>query len=153
MGPSDAPAINAADQIARMADAYPPFVVLHSTPWIVLWHGELKPLAKTYIVQILYSAVALPVGGIKARTPHVEVVRPLLQRLGPTRAGAIPHIYANQVWPDRPRLCLHVAGEWSPTMFIADTIVPWTVEWLVAYECWRATGLWSAGGHGTERAA
>jgi len=36
-------------------------------------------------------------------------------------------------------------------MYIADTIVPWTVEWLAAYEGWRATGTWYAGGHGTER--
>ena len=37
-------------------------------------------------------------------------------------------------------------------MYIAATIVPWTVEWLAAYEGWRATGTWYAGGpHTTKR--
>jgi hypothetical protein len=153
MGPLDRPALTAAKQIARMAEAYPSFVVLQSTPWVVLWHGALTPLARMYAIQILYSAVSLPMAGIAARTPHVEVLRPLLCRRDSTRAGAIPHIFLNHVWRDRPRLCLHRGWEWGPEQYIADTIVPWTVEWLVAYEGWRATGRWYAGGHGTERAA
>ena len=35
-------------------------------------------------------------------------------------------------------------------MLIADTIVPWTCEWLVHYEIWFATGEWHGGGEGLE---
>jgi hypothetical protein len=31
---------------------------------------------------------------------------------------------------------------------IADTIVPWTAEWLVHYEIWLVTGEWYGGGTG-----
>ena len=31
-------------------------------------------------------------------------------------------------------------------MLIADTIVPWTCEWLIHYEIWLATGEWHGGG-------
>jgi hypothetical protein len=133
-----------------MWEKYPQFALVHSTAWSALWHGELKPFAKSYSVQILYSLVALPIASIEAETPHVEVMDPVLRRrLGPH--GAIPHNYPNRVMPERPRLCLYKGFEWSPSEVIADTIVPWTVEWLAAYEGWRATGVWSAGGHGTER--
>lgn len=32
-------------------------------------------------------------------------------------------------------------------MLIANTIVPWTSEWLFYYEIWLATGQWHGGGH------
>lgn len=50
-------------------------------------------------------------------------------------------------------LCLHVPGEWRPDMLLAATIVPWTLEWLVHYEAWLATGEWRGGGvdHGPAR--
>jgi hypothetical protein len=31
-------------------------------------------------------------------------------------------------------------------MSIADTIVPWTSEWLMYYEIWLATSDWYGGG-------
>jgi hypothetical protein len=31
-------------------------------------------------------------------------------------------------------------------MFLADTILPWAVEWLAYYEIWLATGVWYGGG-------
>ena len=30
--------------------------------------------------------------------------------------------------------------------------VPWTIEWLAAYEGWRTTGQWTASGRHLERA-
>lgn len=37
-------------------------------------------------------------------------------------------------------LCLHEPGEWTDGMYIADTTVPWTAEWLANYEIRLATG-------------
>jgi hypothetical protein len=36
--------------------------------------------------------------------------------------------------------------EWTVGMSIANTIVPWTSEWLAHYEIWLATGDWQGGG-------
>ena len=38
------------------------------------------------------------------------------------------------------------AKEWDKTKFIAETIIPWTSEWLLHYEIWVATGTWHGGG-------
>lgn len=144
-------ALTAEQQISRMREEYPWFVALDPRPWIVLWRGPLTPYARTYGVQLLYCAFSLPLANIEAKTVHVEVVEPLLGRRPTEPETPIPHIWPNRVMPERPRLCLHTDGEWRPTMYIADTIVPWTIEWLAAYEAWRATGMWYAGGHNTER--
>jgi hypothetical protein len=31
-------------------------------------------------------------------------------------------------------------------MSIADTVLPWTTEWLYHYEIWLITGEWTGGG-------
>jgi hypothetical protein len=133
-----------------MCAEYPLLYVLHSIEWGVVWQGGLRPLAQTYEVQIHYCAFSFDLAQINGRTAHVESVSPVLR---PRSGGAIPHIYPNRLLPMRPRLCLHTREEWDPSLYIADTIVPWTAEWLVAYEGWRATGKWLAGGHNTERPA
>jgi hypothetical protein len=143
--------LTADQQVARMRDDYPGITVLQSEPWIILWRGWLTPYAQRYEVQLLYCAISLPPAGVEANTVHVEVVEPLLGRRPTDPSTPVPHIWSNHVMPNRPRLCLHKESEWTPAMHIADTIVPWTIEWLAAYEGWRATGNWYAGGHNTER--
>lgn len=96
------------------------------------WWGEIVPTAISarYSVRIRYR-----MGG----KPVAEVLRPSLE----VRHGSsIPHRY-----PDGS-LCLFypAAGEWQPSMPIADTIVPWTSEWLAHYEIWLACGSWRGGG-------
>jgi hypothetical protein len=150
--------LTSAEQIYQMASKWQGFCLLHSTPWSILWRGKLRPLFCTYEVQISYYAFRVPVLGIlplaradgRLIRPYVEVLSPILN---PRAKDAIPHKFLNFLRPQFPRLCLHTAEEWNHSMAIADTIVPWTIEWLVAYEGWRATGEWLAGGHGTERRA
>lgn len=151
MATNDEPVLTAEQQIERMQVEYPSFAVLQSAPWLILWRGKLQPFARSYDVQVLYCAISLPLAAITAFKPHVEIVQPLLARHPSAPEEPIPHIFHNHVFPERPRICLNHQCEWTPALYIADTIMLWTVEWLVAYECWRATGLWLAGGHGTER--
>ena len=134
-----------------MRSEYPGFAVVFSTPWIVIWHGELVPYAQPYSVQILYCSISLALANIQGRMPHVEVIEPLLGRRSSRPEQPIPHVWFNPVMPSRPRLCLNTEWEWTTAMYIADTIVPWAIEWLAAYEGWRATGTWYAGGHNSER--
>lgn len=94
---------------------------------------ELQPTQDTrrYTIKLYYRL------GCR---PEVHVLHPTLQVRDD--ADHIPHSFgANQ-------LCLHLDGEWRPTMSLADTIVPWTSEWLLYYELWLVTGTWQGGGHG-----
>ncbi len=153
--------LTADEQTARMAMDWPGFRVVHATPWSIVWRGELRPFCCTYEVQICYYAFAVPVLGIAplARAdgrlirPYVEILTPALAPRSASVRDAVPHVFPNRIRPELPRLCLHLPDEWNRSMAIAESIVRWTDDWLVAYEGWRATGTWWAGGHGTERHA
>lgn len=96
------------------------------------WTGELQPtpFSEIYTVEIDYL--------VSGRRPTVTVVSP---KLVPNKDGKLPHIFPG------PRLCLHHAADWDPSMLITRTIIPWASEWLFHYEFWQATGEWSGGGH------
>jgi hypothetical protein len=63
-----------------------------------------------------------------------------MDRLEPRPGESLPHVYGDGA------LCLHLAGEWSSDMLVVDSIIPWTAEWLINYEIWKATGEWHGGG-------
>ena len=138
------------EQIAAMEAHWPQFRLVSRSPCTALWEGPLAPLNKGYTIQVLYSQVEFPCAGILKHVPNIEVVNPLLQRREEEPNTPIPHIYSNDVLPERPYLCLYQRGEWTPYQPISDC-VPWTTEWLACYEGWLATGDWRGGGHGTER--
>lgn len=99
----------------------------------VIWRGVIRPtpMSDQYHVRVRYRL---------GKSPRIWVVEPRLEK----RPGSkrIPHTYA------RDRLCLYLprAQEWTPSMPIADTIIPWTHLWLFHYEIWWATGEWHGGG-------
>ena len=81
---------------------------------------------------------------------EVTVLSPPLRRRPGDREGALPHVYYG---PDgEVTLCMldPDAGEWSPEDSVAQTTVPWIIDWLAAYEGWRATGQWTASGRHIE---
>lgn len=101
--------------------------------------ASIQPTAasRRYSVRIRYSY-----GGV----PKVHVLAPelVLHRT----AKVLPHTYSDNT------ICLHLPGQWRPTMLLANTTVPWTSEWLYYYEIWLITGQWHGGGlqdHPTER--
>ena len=96
---------------------------------VLTWTATLQPtaLSREYTVQICYRPSSFP---------RVKI----LSQLPPRPGEPLPHVYREGV------LCLHKVDEWSPDMLIADTIVPWTCEWLIHYEIWLATGDWRGGG-------
>jgi hypothetical protein len=87
------------------------------------------PVSRRYTVRITHQPPF---------APDVEVLAPRL-RLHPGATG-LPHVYPGD------RLCLHEPGEWRPNMPIANTVLPWTTEWLYYYEIWLVTGEWTGGG-------
>lgn len=78
----------------------------------------------------------------------VQVIDPIIG-LDPRGTGEWPpHIYVNNNNPSLPHLCLYDPAEtrWTPEYYIAETIIPWTVDWLFFFEGWLATGKWEGGG-------
>ena len=96
----------------------------------LVWEGDLTPtpLSRDYTVRITYSL---------ENYPRVVIVRPSLVA---DENGLLPHFYREGC------LCLHEANEWDGSMLIADTIVPWTAEWLAHYELWKRSGRWYGDG-------
>jgi hypothetical protein len=123
-----------AQQLMRMRWEWPGF-----RPSIrrgeVSWVGKLTPTAMsdTYVVRVSYRQPERPV---------VEVITPPLRPLPGKR---IPHIFSGE------ELCLHTHPEWTPNMFIADTIIGWAALWLFFYEAWLITEKWDGGGHEPQR--
>lgn len=101
--------------------------------------GKLSatPITEEYEVRIEYR---------EREIPKVFVDRPALMRRSETPDVPIPHTYeANTPGAERP--CIFLPGtDWDSTMVIARTILPWFRCWLLDYEVWRATGVWSGGG-------
>lgn len=94
------------------------------------WTGELQPseISHRYRVGLSYTP---------PKHPRVIVLRP---KLVVDAHGHLPHIY-----PDGS-LCLYQLDQWEHGDRIATTILPWTCEWLLHYEFWRATGEWRGSG-------
>ncbi len=136
-------------QMERMRRAWPDFSVLDALDFNVSWEGPLRPLAKRYIVRVsMCFGKQLSNAVIRGYAPRITVVDPLLRQRPEQPEEPIPHIYPNRCSPDRPILCVYLpgSGEWSWRDAIADTTIPWAIDWLACYEGWLATGEWAGGG-------
>lgn len=98
-------------------------------PGRLTWSITLQPtpMSVRYTAHLRYE---------HRRRPHVTIVSPDLQ----TRPDQpLPHVYPGD------ELCLYYGDEFDGAKdFIANTIVPWTSEWLMYYEMWLTTGEWLA---------
>jgi hypothetical protein len=92
------------------------------------WRGTLQPRegGTIYTVRVAYAVAQ------RGCSPRVVVLCPALDETA-------PHRFSDGT------LCLYHPNDvtrWMPDRFIADTIVPWTAEWLLFYELWVDTGAW-----------
>jgi hypothetical protein len=96
------------------------------------WNGTLQPsaLSDTYQLELTYRL---------SDRPRMFVISPTLDRRGHRR---LPHTFSDE------SLCLYYSpsSEWRKHEVLADTIVPWSSEWLLHYELWLVTGRWLGGG-------
>lgn len=139
------PTINA--QIAAMDLAWPRFRVRRLDDRTTVWTGDLRPIFQVYEVEIRYKAPTILERLDPLRQqPNVSVLNPKLKRRNGDPEGPLPHVYWDD--PQRPALCLFdfEASEWTPFDLLAETTVPWTLNWLACYEGWRASGVWTGGG-------
>jgi hypothetical protein len=142
--------LSADQQIERMRAAAPYMRLTAQSGRLAFWSGPLRPLRRTYMVTIGYVA-RWRLGDLEIKDAYEPVVRLAAPRLilcHPRTGEDVPHVYWDARAPELSALCLYdpAADEWSPADFIADTIVPWTCDWIVCYEGWLASGIWSGGG-------
>lgn len=93
--------------------------------------------SKNYIIWLKYESVQ--------KKPKIYIE---LNQLYEEKIKGIPHNYGIKEIKNKQyiELCLFYKEEWNATMNIADTIIPWTCEWLYFYEIWVITGKWYGGG-------
>ncbi|NLI92701.1 MAG: hypothetical protein GX434_10990 [Peptococcaceae bacterium] len=123
--------VTIAGQREAMLNAYPEF----KCTWDknnISWIGEIRPtpISDSYKICIFYS-LEIP--------PKVKVLSPSLKTFN---NQPIPHMYHQK------ELCLFYPPkkEWTRQDLIAETIIPWTSEWLYFYEVWQVTGEWNGEG-------
>lgn len=111
----------------------------------IIWEGVLQPtpISREYKVVVEYTL---------EKSPTCVVKSPDLSGLAGERQ--IPHTYKNETETEGTQLCLYLPqvrhknriSEWQPTMFLADTIIPWASTWLLYFEFWLFSGQWDGGG-------
>lgn len=133
-----------------MRQRFPAFGISFDGGWQVVWVGPLRPFAKTYKVMIALTLKDwLDEIQIVAPFPQVWLVEPRLVTHTDKAPGIlVPHIYPNARDLSRSELCLFdpATREWTRDLAVAETTIPWTIDWLASYEGWHATGEWTGGG-------
>lgn len=89
------------------------------------WIGKIQPTESSsiYTIKIIYKY---------KKSPKVFVKKPTILQNS-------PHVYSDG------SLCLYYPYDKNynnKQSIIADTIIPWTAEWLYFYEIWLETGIW-----------
>jgi hypothetical protein len=101
----------------------------------LVWRYDTQPtpLSRVYTVELVYH---------KGKAPDVFVVEPDLTELADGRK--LPHVYQQKP----TELCLYLpgAGEWTSSMRMDQTIVPWAALWLFYFEEWLISRKWKGGG-------
>jgi hypothetical protein len=136
-----------ADQAAAMLRLWPSFRMHRIDDRSATWSGPMRPLMARYEIEVLYRVpLIVERFALLRQQPRVRVVSPELRRRNGDPEGKLPHVY----WDarDNPSLCLFdfETSQWTPFDLIAETTLRWSVDWLVCYEGWRATGEWTGGG-------
>ncbi|MGI4763798.1 MAG: hypothetical protein ACRYGP_01830 [Janthinobacterium lividum] len=134
-------------QAAAMSGVWPDFRMQRIDAQNAVWRGTLRPFLCAYEVSVTYRA---PFTGEwidpLRQQPRVRILSPKLKRRDGDPEGPLPHVYAGD--GGVPFLCLfdHETLEWTPFRLLAETTLPWSLDWLACYEGWRATGEWTGGG-------
>jgi hypothetical protein len=146
--PKDIDDPRAARRVSRyhtreMAEKWPNFRVTIESAWLTRWEGPVEPLAQPYLVRIEFVP-GVRTGNIHIpfRSPRVYVLDPAIRRRAEEPNTRVPHLY-NEKHPARLCLFFPTGHEWGWRDSIAETILPWTCEWLARYEFWLATGKWT----------
>ena len=102
------------------------------------WYGKARPTAfsRQYDLRIEYKM---------GKIPEVWLLNARVDKMTDKK---IPHNFKVDAEEDKILMCLFRTkyDEWSKQKSIAETIIPWAVEWLFFFEIWQVTGQWNGGG-------
>jgi hypothetical protein len=143
-------------QIAAMADAWSALKLVRREGTSATWRGPLRPLFQTFVVEISYRApLVIELLDNRRLQPRVRILAPDLRPRPRDAEGQLPHVYYVGNGALEVVLCMFdpESDEWSPMMTVAETTVPWTIDWITSYEGWRTTGEWTGGGKHLEQPA
>lgn len=119
-------------QYSAIKSKYPEFVSTLSKGNLTI-KGQIRPTArsKVYTFKLRYRI---------GKSPDVNIITPPLEKN--FNGEDIPHTYPME------KLCLYYPGykEFTSSMLISDTVIPWISLWLYHYENWHLTGDWMGGG-------
>jgi hypothetical protein len=138
-------------QIKDMASVWPNFALVGRQGATAAWQGAVRPLLQTFLVDITYRApLVIEQLSVRVLQPRVRVLSPPLRQRPGDPEGRLPHVYYGP--NGEVTLCMldPDSDDWSPFDSLAQTTMPWIIEWLAAYEGWRATGEWTASGRHIE---
>ena len=131
------PKLRLVDQKTELELMYPEAKV-YIKNGVLTWTGIVKPspCSKEYTIKVEYRMGKYPVTWLMNEELDFETYT------------QIPHKYNVDLKEKTVQLCLFMPRkrEWTKNCSIADTIVPWTIEWLYYYEIWQITGEWKGGG-------
>jgi hypothetical protein len=130
--------LNLAVQANAIRSGWPGFNVI-ATPCRLVATGAMKPspLSRTYAVRVEY---------VLAEAPKTFVETPKLTRRADAPDDEIPHTYDAQIIGKERPCTFFPPADWNSTLKLSRTVLPWLASWLVDYELWHATGVWSGGG-------
>jgi hypothetical protein len=98
---------------------------------LLVCRGTIRPnpLTREYAIRLEYQL---------GSSPKIWIESPPLERRSPDEK--IPHIYSLN--GERPCLYYPKSDEWRADKWLAETVMPWALLWLLFYEIWLATGEW-----------
>ncbi len=145
--------LSVSEQDRRIRAIYPRFQLVLDCGFMGVWEGPLTPIFKTYTIRITYLAYNVFDNFILANPiESVVVLDPPIGRDPRGTGERAQHVYWWDRHPDFPRLCLHdpLAADWDWNMPIVETLIPFTIDWLLWHEDWVATGQWRGRGRHPE---
>lgn len=138
-------------QIEAMRAVWPHFQLVSRVGDVAMWEGSVRPLLQAYRIRVVYRApMFIEILDPRRLQPRVSILAPALRPRPGDPEGRLPHVYYGP--NNEVTLCIldPDGGDWSPADLVAETTIPWSIEWLAAYEGWRATGKWTASGRHVE---
>lgn len=123
-------------QRAKIKQDWPEGVFTNVSYKKFVWLVKIKPtnISRSYDIRLECEI---------NRPPRVYLYGENLKKL---ECSDFPHNYGRDLNKYEVRLCLALPKEFNYGMFVSDTIIPWTVEWLFYYEIWLYSGIWYGGG-------
>lgn len=141
-----APPYTIGEQCSKLR-AYFPEIKCQIKRNVLLGQGEFipSPIAETYAVRFRYELINKNRCALRV-TLYGNNIKGLTD-------SDFPHHFAIRAEKREVDLCLYRYAEFNCRKYLAETVIPWTMEWLSCYEGWLITGKWYGGGeHGCKKA-